>query len=508
MVETPFFLGIDIGTSTTKSMVIDATGKVLGMGEATYEVAAPQAGWAEQDPEVWWEAAVASSRDALRRVPGQGASVAGIAVCGQMHGLVMLDGSQRVLGPAILWPDTRAAEQVARIRSVLGPSLYQRVGGPVASGFLLPSLLWVREAQPDRFRAARHVLTPKDALRLRLVGEVATDPTDACGTGVYSPASRAWADDILAAFDIPPELFPPVKSSTAVAGGLLPSAAAALGLRTGIPVVTGCGDLQASAIGMSIGHLDQVLVNVGTGGQVFQLVDRYSVDPEGRLHTMAHADGEAWHVMGSILSAGAAIKWFAAQVTGGMTALESLFSSVDDVTAAEEGLFFLPYLIGERTPHMDDFMAASFVGVRLHHDRRHLFRAVLEGVAFALRDCYEVMVPLVAPARALRAGSRALQAPAFRQIMADVFGIALEYADQPHSSVYGACILARSGIEGQAVRQVMAESPLRVRTTRPDYVRAELYDAAFSEFRALAAAEKRRCRHYKAAGGRRGVAVF
>ncbi|NLA57994.1 MAG: xylulokinase [Firmicutes bacterium] len=480
------YLGIDIGTSSTKSIVIDGMGEVHGFGRAAYDNLNPQTGWVEQDPDVWYQAVVDSVREALGKVQDS-RSIAGIGMTGQMHGLVMLDAELKPLAPAVLWPDLRAADEVQSIKREYGNRLFELIGGPIATGFLLVSFLWMKRNRPDIYSKIHVVLTPKDYIRLRLTGEVAMDPSDACGTGAFLPAVSQWAVDLLEDLGLDPEVFPRIIRSSAVAGMLLSGAADALGLQEGIPVATGCGDLQASAMGIGIINSGQLLVNVGTGGQVFQLLDRYAFDPNGRLHTMLHADGKSWHVMGAILAAGLSMSWISRIMEiQGVNGISSLFASSADVIACQEDLYFLPYLVGERTPHMNERLTASFWGLRAEQGKEHLFRAVVEGVAFALRDCYDVLSTLTEKPTVIRAGSGGLKDKYFRQTVADVFGMPVEYTDQSETSSFGAALLAQAGVTGEDLDELIGRSVKTAGVIEPDMNRHRVYEEGFQRYRQLA----------------------
>lgn len=482
------YLGIDIGTSSTKAIIINTTGGVAGFGKSAYSTLSPRLGWAEQEPETWCEAVKDSVQAALSQLKGY-RSIRGIGMTGQMHGLVMLDMDLKPLVPAILWPDTRAGGQVQRIKGLFGESLFEITGGPTATGFLLASLLWVRENWPDIYRKIHVVLNPKDYVRLRLTGKMATEPTDACGTGAFSPAASRWAYDIIESLGLKPEFFPEVLPSSSIAGVLSNSAAAYLGLEAKIPVVAGCGDLQASAMGIGITHPGQLLVNIGTRGQVFQLLNHYAFDPHGRLHTMVHADGSSWHAMGAMLAAGLSMSWIVNIIGANETAgWAHLFELSSDVVACEEGLYFLPYLSGERTPHMNERLSGSFWGLRSEHGRSHLFRAVLEGVAFALRDCFCTLSTLTEYPTVIRAGSGGLKDTCFRQVIADVFGMPLEYTDQPETSGIGAALLAQACVTGQDLQDLINASVKTTGVIQPDMDRHQVYEKGFRQYCQLAQA--------------------
>lgn len=478
------YLGIDIGTSSAKSILADSAGRVVAEGQSFYEIDTPCADWAEQKPGEWRRAVVCSVRQAVRRIRNVGSRLGGIGLTGQMHGLVMLDAAMRPLYPAIVWPDRRSPAQVRLIQETFGEE-YQRItGSPAGTGFLLSSLLWVKDERPQDYHAIHTVLTPKDYIRLWLTGIVGMDPTDACGTGAYAPSRKAWALDVLTTLRIDPVFFPSIRASASLDGLLLPAAAAQLGLPPDIPVAVGCGDLQASALGLGVTNPDRLLINVGTGGQAFQLIEAYRPNTDGRIHTMLHADGENWHVMAPVLSAGLCSTWFGdlvgAEPKGG---LSHLFAAAADLTACTDGLYFLPYLLGERTLGPGRAPTACFYGLRLGHGRRHLFRAVMEGVIFALYDCFLAMSAITCQPAAIRAGGGGLKDGGFRQLLADVFGIPVEYNDQPNTSAIGAAFLARCVTAGIPLKDIVEKAARISGDSLPDPARHAVYAAAYPRFR-------------------------
>lgn len=484
------FIGIDNGTSSAKCMIIDNKGKVLATGHVSYKTSRPQPGFAEQDPEEWWEAAVESVKDALSAAAIDPASIEGIGFTGQMHGLVMLDNRHTPVAPAIIWSDTRSAPQVERIRERFGNKWLEISGGPLSTGFLLASLLWVKEERQMIYKRISTIMAPKDYLRFKCTGQLGTDPTDAAGTGAYRNVQGTWNEDLLRQLDLDVSLFPDIMPSGSVAGRLHQAAAEQLGLPAGIPVVAGCGDLQASALGLGIVRTDELLVNVGTGGQVFQLTDSYRYDPEGRFHAMPYVDGKSFHVMGAMLAAGLSLSWAADLFLANRddrlgreaSDIDDLFDNEAGYIACKEGLFFLPYLIGERTPHMNNRLRASFIGLSESHNRHHLFRAVMEGIAFSLLQCYRTIESFTETPTQIRAGGGPFRNRYFRQLIADMFGMDVSFADQPHSTVLGAALLACHGITGKGLHDFEEERLRSVIVTNPDMERQHIYQQAYSRF--------------------------
>ncbi len=485
------FLGIDVGTSSTKCLLIEA-GQELARGRCAYSVSVPRQGFAQQSPMIWWDAVIRSAQECLKAVGDKAQVVQGIGITGQMHGLVMLDASGAPVADAILWPDQRSAVQVKQLAQVFGEQMTAVLGGPVASGFLLPSLVWIKENRPDLYCKIHRVVTPKDYVRYRLTGQIAVDPTDACGTGAFAPAGGGWVASYLSSLGIDPELFPEIKPSAQVSGELLPDAATALGLTAGIPVVTGCGDTPASALGMGIVSDDQLLVNVGTGGQVLQRLSRYRFDAAGRLHVMSYPDGTSWYAMGAMLAAGLSLTWLTDLL--GVDSEEQwqrLWRDSADVCACEEELFFLPYLVGERTPYMQSSMRGSFVGLRSSHRREHLFRAVVEGVGFALYDCYQVLSEIAPMPTAIRSGGSTVKQDSFRHVLADVFGLPVYHTEQAETSAFGAAMLAASAITEESLAEV-AQKWVRIMGVTYPGSSQQRYREGFAQFRELADQESKR----------------
>lgn len=483
------YLGIDIGTSSTKVVAMDDEGTVQGLGRSYYQTSSPHWGFVEQEPKTWVQA-VKDSLGEVRSQLGESSHIRAIGMTGQMHGLVMLDAHFQPLAPAVLWPDTRSAIEVREIKKRYGSKLFELTGGSTATGFLLASLLWFKQNRPDIYSKIHIVLTPKDYLRFYLTGNLAMDPTDACGTGAFLPSVSRWAETLIEDLDLNPELFPEILPSSAIAGTLLPHVALELDLDSDTPVVMGCGDLQASAMGIGITCPQELLVNIGTGGQVFQLLDHYAADPLGRLHTMVHADGNSWHAMGAILAAGLSMNWMAGIIGAGKDEVSRLFEESADIVACKNDLFFLPYLVGERTPHMSDQLTASFWGLRAGHDKSDLFRAVIEGVAFALLDCFAVLSTITQKPKIIRAGSGGLRSEHFRQLIADVFGLPLEYTDEVESSGLGAALLAKAGVSGHDPGKIIETLVEPVGTIRPDMSRHKVYAQGFQRYRQLAQVTK------------------
>ncbi len=464
-------VGIDTSTTATKAVLVDDAGGVVSVGVDEYGVNSPRPGWSEQDPQQWWEATCAAVRSALSGAPT--AQVRGVGLTGQMHGSVLLDRHQDVVRPALLWNDQRTAEQCQEIRERVGAQrLVSLTGNDALTGFTAPKLLWVREHEPARWERVAHVLLPKDYVRLRLTGELATDVADASGTLLLDVASRSWSAPVLEALGLSSSLMPRLAEGPEVTGVVTAEAASATGLPEGIPVVAGGGDQSANAVGVGAVSPEVGALSLGTSGVVFVPTASPVVEPEGRVHAFCHAVPGQWHVMGVMLSAAGSLRWYRDTIAPG-TEFATLVAEAADIPPGAEGLTFLPYLTGERTPHADPDARGAFVGLSVRHSRAHLTRAVLEGVAFGLRDGLELMgaagVPLPGQLRASGGGTRS---PLWRQIVSDVLGVALVSVGTAEGAAFGAAVLAAVGIgwadsvEAATARMVHVQ-PITA-ATRPD----------------------------------------
>jgi xylulokinase len=463
-------VGLDVGTTGVKALTLSPTGDVLRRVEEPYPLSTPYPGWAEQDPEDWWRASEAA-------LEGLGASeVAAIGLSGQMHGLVVLDEERRVLRPAILWNDQRTAAECAEIEERLGrPRLVELTGNRALPGFTAPKVLWLRRHEPQVYARIAHVLLPKDYVRLRLTGELATDAADASGTLLFDVARRRWSEEVLAALEIPPEWLPPVLESPAVSGHT----------RDGVPVAAGAGDQAAGAVGVGADRPGQLSLVLGTSGVVFAALPGYAADPEGRVHAFCHAVPDAWHAMGVMLAAGGSLRWFRDVLAPGES-FETLTAVAEQWPPGAEGLGFLPYLAGERTPHADPNARGAFAGLSLRHDRGALVRAVLEGVAFGLRDSLELLRELGVEPTVARASGGGVRSALWLRIVASVLGVPLERAEVEEGAAYGAALLggAAAGVFADVHEAVSACVRVRDRI-EPEPAWADAYAHGYERFRAL-----------------------
>ena len=439
-------LGIDVSTTATKALLIDDSGAVRGIGTSEYSFSVPAPLWSEQEPQLWWDGAIEAIRSVLASTGVAGRDVVAVGLTGQMHGAVLLDRAGAVLRPAILWNDQRTGAECDAIRLAVGPErLIAITGNDALTGFTAPKLVWVHDHEPDVWRRIAHVLLPKDYVRFRLTGDFAVDKADGAGTLLFDLAARDWSPDVLAALGIDPAWMPPTWEGPEVTGTITDEGAAAIGLRPGTPVVAGSGDQAANAVGVGAVAPGTVALSLGTSGVVFATTDRPLFEPHGRVHAFCHAVPGRWHMMSVMLSAAGSLRWFRNALVPGMEYAE-LVAFAADVPAGSDGLLFLPYLTGERSPHPDPQARGAFVGLTLTHDRRHLTRAVLEGVAFGLRDGLDLMIEAGMPPPAqIRVSGGGTVSPLWRQILADVLGAEIATVNTSEGAAFGAGLLASVG---------------------------------------------------------------
>jgi xylulokinase len=432
------FLGIDLGTSSLKALVLDVDGSIVGTGSATYPLLTPQPGWAEADPEAWWEAAAIAVAQAAG---GHASEIAAIGLSGQMHGVVLSDEQGHALRPAILWADSRTRRQLATY-SELRPELFRKLANPVATGMAGPTLLWLREHERPLYRQAQWALQPKDWLRLRLVHEAATEPSDASGTLLYDMTTDYWAKDLLDELDLRLDFLAPIRESVEICGILTAVAAEHLGVRPNLPVVGGAADAAAAAIAGGLIDPGPVQLTIGSGAQVVAPRDRLAIDPTGRTHLYRAAAPDRWYAMAAMQNAGIALEWVRAMLRASW---DEVYDEAFAVTPGAEGLLFLPYLTGERTPYFDSEARGAWIGLRLAHTRSHLLRAALEGVAFAIRQGLEALLATGVPATELRLAGGGSFDPRWRQLLADVLEQPLLATATSSASSLGAALLAGIG---------------------------------------------------------------
>jgi len=441
-----FWMGIDVGTGGTRALLVDDHGTPRHTFTAPHEdMLMERPLWAEQRPQNWWDAAVSAIRGVLAAAGAKGSDVRGIGLSGQMHGLTLLDESNRVIRPALIWCDQRSQPQVDAINRTVGRETVLRcIANPVLTGFTLPKLLWVRDNEPALYERVRKVLLPKDFIRFQLTGDYATDVSDASGTALFDVVNRRWSWELVDALGIPRSFLPSSHESHEVTGRISPAAADLTGLAAGTPVVAGGGDQAASAVGNGIVEPGIVSCTLGTSGVVFAHMEQPKYDPAGRVHTFCHAVAGAWHVMGVTQGAGLSLQWFRNQLAPGST-YPQLTDEASSAPPGSQDLFWLPYLMGERTPHLDATARGGWIGLTAKHTRADLIRALLEGVSYSQKDCLDIIEDLGVPLTSVRASGGGANSMFWRQMLADVFGKRVVTLETQEGSAYGAALLALVG---------------------------------------------------------------
>ena len=491
------YLGIDIGTSGTKALAMNERGKILGQAMAMYSCYHPKPLWSEQDPDDWWKATVKTVRAVVKKARLKPADVRAIGLSGQMHGSVFLDKQNRVVRRALLWNDQRTAAECEEIERRAGgrKQLISLVANPALTGFTAPKILWLRNQEPKNFAKTAKVLLPKDDIRRRLTGEFATEVSDASGMLLLDVVHRRWSKELLSKLDLDISLFARCYESEEITGRLTPEAAKMLGLSTDCMVVGGAGDCAAGAVGNGIVRHGLLSTSIGTSGVVFVHSDSPQVDPQGRLHTFCHAVRGKWHMMGVTLAAGGSLQWFRNALCETVATLAKRQKiDVYDVLTEEaavtppgaEGLFFLPYLAGERTPHADPLARGAFVGLTLRHSRGHLVRAILEGVTYSLRDCLEIMEEQGVSVKQIRATGGGAKSRIWRQMQADVLGRSVVSMAADEGPAYGVALLAAVGAgEFNDVAEACEATVKTKRETKPAARPRRYYDKAFPVYQQL-----------------------
>ena len=485
-----YLLGLDVGTSGAKALLCDERGGVLATALAEYPLSTPRPLWSEQNPADWWRGTREAIQAVLKTAGADGSQVTALGLTGQMHGAVFLDARDKVIRPALLWNDQRTAAECAEITEQVGAErLIAIAGNPALTGFQAPKILWLRNHEPDNYARLTRVLLPKDYVRLLLTGVAAADASDAAGTLLLDLRARDWSDEILQALDIPHAWLPRVVEGPDVTGGLLPGIAAHLGLPAGLPVIAGGGDNAAAAVGTGIVRTGLISSSIGTSGVLFAHADAIALDPRGRLHTFCHAVPGQYHLMAVTLAAGGSFQWFRNTLRQlGLPALnyDELTALAARVPIGAEGLVFLPYLSGERTPHLDPLARGAFVGLTTRHTVAHLARAVMEGVVFSLRDGLEIMRALGLSPSEVRATGGGGRSPLWRQMQADIYGAEVATLAAEEGPAYGTALLAGVGAGafadvGDAVERCVAVGDV----TRPDPAAHERYARIYAVYRAL-----------------------
>lgn len=441
-----YFLGIDVSTTGSKALILSREGRVVASCSTPHSLSVSRPLWSEQNPEEWWQAGTASIRGAIQQAGIQAGEIAAVGLTGQMHGLVLLDEDGEILRPAILWNDQRTQAQCDEIHRIFGRErLIQVTGNAALTGFTAPKILWVRENEPGVYARARHILLPKDYLRYRLTGGFAADVADGSGTILMDLRQRAWSSDVLSALEIPPEWLPRLFEGPEITGRISAEAARITGLAPGTPVMAGGGDQAAGAVGVGAVEPGIIGLTVGTSGVVFATTPSAMVEPEGRLHAFCHALPGRWHFMGVMLSAAGSLQWYRDTFAPG-TSFDELTREAESVPPGCDGLLFLPYLSGERTPHPDPLARGAFVGLTLRHTRAHLTRAVLEGVAFGLKDGFNLIKNAgLGKISQVRASGGGVKSALWRQILSSVLEAELVMVNTTEGAAFGAALLAGTG---------------------------------------------------------------
>ena len=441
-----YWLGIDVGTGGTRALLVDETGKVRHSFTSPHEdMRMEQPLWAEQRPEDWWNAGQKAIRGVLDQARASGKDVGGIGLSGQMHGLVLLDDNNQVIRPALIWCDQRSQRQVDDINQSVGKDkVLACIANPVLTGFTLPKLLWVRDHEPAQFKRVRKVLLPKDYLRFQLTGEHASDVSDASGTALFDVVRRQWSYELVDALGLDKNVLPKVCESPEISGKISRAAAAATGLAEGTPVVGGAGDQAASAVGNGIVKNGLVSCTIGTSGVVFAHMASPAYDPAGRVHTFCHAVPGAWHVMGVTQGAGLSLQWFRRNLAPN-TDYDTLTAEAATSPAGSQGLYWLPYLMGERTPHLDATVRGGWMGLTAKHGRADMIRSLLEGVAYSQKDGLDIIEAMGARVESVRLSGGGARSPFWRQMFADVFAKRVTMLETEEGSAYGAALLSLVG---------------------------------------------------------------
>ena len=482
-----YFLGIDTSTTSSKALLINRHGDVVSVASSPHTLQTPKPLWSEQHPHEWWQAVGASIRSAMEKAGVGGDRIEAVGLTGQMHGLVLLDESGNVLRPAILWNDQRTQSQCDEIHRRVGKEKFIQVTGNVAlTGFTAPKILWVKENEPDVFAKAKHVLLPKDYIRFKLTGEYALDKADGAGTVLFDLKARDWSDEILSALEIPRAWMPRTFEGTEFTGRITEEAAVLTGLKAGTPVVAGGGDQSAQAVGVGAVEPGVIGLTVGTSGVVFATTPSALIEPEGRLHAFCHAVPGLWHFMGVMLSAAGSLQWYRDTLAPNMS-FDELLNEAESIPAGSEGLQFLPYLSGERTPHPDPLARGAFIGLTLRHHRGHMTRAVLEGVAFGLKDSFTLIQNAgLGAITQVRASGGGTKGALWRRILASALEAELVTVNTAEGAAYGAALLAGVGAGAWSdVRSACRAAVKITGSTHPVAAESEAYRKSYAVYREL-----------------------
>ena len=472
-----YLLGLDISTTGVKALVVDFNGNVVSSATTPLALSIPRPLWSEQNPEDWWQGSVKSIQAALRIANIPASSIKAVGLTGQMHGLVILDASGNLLRPAILWNDQRTGEQCDEIRARVGAQrLIQITGNTALTGFTAPKILWVQQHEPDIYAKVKHILLPKDYVRYRLTGEYAMDKADGSGTILFDLKNRDWSEEVVEKLEIDSHWLPATFEGPQVTGRIQRVGSEATGLSIGTPVMAGGGDQSAQAVGVGAVEAGIIALTLGTSGVVFAAIDQPYIEPEGRLHAFCHALPDTWHFMGVMLSAAGSLQWYRDNLAPGIE-YNDLINEAESVPPGSEGLFFLPYLSGERTPHPDPLARAAWIGLTLRHTRSHLTRAVLEGVAYGLKDSFMLIQNAgLGEIRQVRASGGGTRSQVWLQILADILGVELVTVNTSEGAAFGAALLAGVGAGvWQDVKTACHQNVQVTGSKAPDAHRMKLY---------------------------------
>ena len=483
-------IGIDVGTGGTRAVIMNENGRIVASATEEHEpFASPKIGWAEQRPEDWWRAAKIAIRKAMEAGKLRGEEIMCVGFSGQMHGAVMLDNFDEVVRPALIWCDVRTEKQCKELNERIGAEkLIQLTCNPALANFTLTKLMWTRENEPKNWARVRSIMLPKDYVRMKLTGEHATDLADASGTLMLDVAQRKWSAEVLRAVEMDPSLLPKLYESPDICGKISAQGAEATGLKIGTPVVAGAGDQAAGAVGMGIAMPGAVSATIGTSGVVFAATDRPARDPKGRLHTFCHAIPGRWHVMGVTQAAGLSLRWFrdcfgSKSAEQNADSYEQLTAEAATVPAGAEGLLWAPYLMGERTPHLDPNARAVLVGLTASHTRAHVIRAILEGVTFSLRDTFTIFGEMNVPVNHIRLGGGGATSALWRQIQADIYGNEVEIVEAEEGAAFGAAMLAGVGAKLWPSVDAACDSVVRVvKRLSPNPANVKIMDASYKKY--------------------------
>ena len=483
---TTYFLGIDTSTTSSKALLIDASGNVIAVASSPHTLQTPKPLWSEQNPLEWWDAVSASIKSVLEKANISGERIAAVGLTGQMHGLVLLDESGNVLRPAILWNDQRTQSQCDEIHQIIGKEKFIQITGNVAlTGFTAPKILWVKENEPEIYKKAKHVLLPKDYIRYKLTGDYAMDKADGAGTVLFDLKKRDWSDEVLSALEIPRAWMPKTFEGTEFTGTINEEAASLTGLKVGTPVAAGGGDQAAGAVGVGAVEVGIVGLTVGTSGVVFATTPSALIEPNGRLHAFCHAVPNMWHFMGVMLSAAGSLQWYRDTLAPNIS-FDDLLNEAELIPAGSEGLQFLPYLSGERTPHPDPLARGAFIGLTLRHSRAHMTRAVLEGVSFGLKDSFTLIQNAgLGKITQVRASGGGTKGKLWRQILASVLNAELVTVNTTEGGAYGAALLAGVGAKNWADVPSACKASIKITgSTQPDSS-VDVYQKSYAIYQEL-----------------------